>query len=146
MCRRHHVFTAGAYTRSCARSLDLFKSWHGSVWKGKTGRVKLAEFCRTHDRVFRDEKNATCKKPDRLYGAYFGMQVELPTQCRKTLQPAYKRQLLPPLFAPRHSCPPRTLYIVQCTRTYIQSSRVTTYPVYNVSTVITYVFSGPDFT
>ena len=28
----------------------------------------------------------------------------------------------------------------------IQSSRVTTYPVYNVSTVITYFFLGPDFT
>ena len=29
---------------------------------------------------------------------------------------------------------------------YINSSRVTTYPVYNVSTVITYFFLGPDFT
>ena len=28
----------------------------------------------------------------------------------------------------------------------LQSSRVTTYPVYNVSTVITYFFPGPDFT
>ena len=30
--------------------------------------------------------------------------------------------------------------------TEVQWSRVTTYPVYNVSTVITYFFSGPDFT
>ena len=36
VCTSHHVSPGGAYTRSCVRSLDLYKSWHGSFWTGKT--------------------------------------------------------------------------------------------------------------